>query len=89
MEGYRINHNLNYRQFSDVIDELLFRNLNFNKNFVKYYCKKLIQNLAIHQEKFIRWKKNIFVANQRVTEENSLWLQNEVDIKVLTKTLKS
>ena len=57
MKGYIINHNLSYKQFADIINKLPCHNLNFDKNFVKYYCKKIIQNLTIHQEKFLHWKK--------------------------------
>ena len=41
MDGYRVKHNLGYQQFADITNKLLFYNLNFNKNFVKYCCKKL------------------------------------------------
>ena len=41
MGGYRLKHNLGYQQFADIINRLSFHNLNFDKNFVKYCCKKL------------------------------------------------
>ena len=41
MGGYRLKHNLGYLQFADIINRLSFHNLNFDKNFVKYCCKKL------------------------------------------------
>ena len=41
MGGYRLKHNLGYQQFADSINRLSFHNMNFDKNFVKYCCKKL------------------------------------------------
>ena len=41
MGGYRLKNNVGYQQFADIINRLSFHNLNFDKNFVKYCCKKL------------------------------------------------
>ena len=41
MGGYRLKNNLGYQQFADIINRLSLHNLNFDKNFVKYCCKKL------------------------------------------------
>ena len=46
MEGYRVKDNLNCQQFADIINKLSFHNLNFDKNFVKYYCQKFKENFA-------------------------------------------
>ena len=40
MGGYRLKHSLGYQQFADIINRLSFHILNFDKNFVKYCCKK-------------------------------------------------
>ena len=50
MDGYRVKHNFSYQQFA-IIKKLSFHNLNFNKNFVKYCCKKFCWS-------FKNWKKN-------------------------------
>ena len=39
-------HNLGYQQFADIVNKLSFHNLNFDKIFVKYCCKKLKENSA-------------------------------------------
>ena len=41
MDAYRVKHNLGYQQFADFVSKLSFRDLKFDKNFVKYCCKKL------------------------------------------------
>ena len=46
MDGYSVKYNLSYQQFADIINILSFQSLNFDKNFVKYYCKKLKENYA-------------------------------------------
>ena len=40
MDGYRFKNNSGYQQFADVINKSPFHDLNFDKNFVKYCCKK-------------------------------------------------
>ena len=40
MDGCRVKHNLSYQPFADIINKLSLHNLNFDRNFVKYYCKK-------------------------------------------------
>ena len=44
MDGYRVKHILSYQQLADIINKLSFHNLNCDKNFVKYYFKKLKEN---------------------------------------------
>ena len=46
MEGNRVKHNLSSQQFADIINKLSFHNLNFDKIFLKYYCKKLKESYA-------------------------------------------
>lgn len=51
--------------------------------------KELISNLDDLSGKIPSLEENISVANQSVTEEDSIWLQNEVEVKVITETLKN
>ena len=44
MDAYRVKHKLSYQQFASIINKLSFHNLNFDKNFVKYYCERLKKN---------------------------------------------
>ena len=46
MEGYTVKHDLSYQQFTNIINKLSFHNSKFDKNFMKYYCKKLKENYA-------------------------------------------
>ena len=48
----------------------------------------MISNLDDLSGKIPSLEENISVANQSVTEEDSIWLQNEVEVKVITETLK-
>ena len=50
--------------------------------------KELVSKLDNLLRKTSSSEENIFVANQCVTEQNSLQLQEEVEVKFLTETLK-
>ena len=46
MEGFTIKHDLSYQQFTNIINKLSFHNSKFDKNFMKYYYKKLKESYA-------------------------------------------
>ena len=61
MDGYRVKHNLSYQQFSDIIKKLLFHNLNFDKNIVKFR-KKCKENYARLLKNEKRTKRQLLVT---------------------------
>ena len=42
-----VKYDLDYQQFADIITKLPFHNLNFDKNFAKYCCKKLKKKFTL------------------------------------------
>ena len=42
-----VKYDLDYQQFADIITKLPFHNLNFDKNFAKYCCKKLKKKFSL------------------------------------------
>ena len=50
--------------------------------------QELISKLDNSSRKTSSLEENIYVTNHCVTEENFLWLQKGVEVKVLTETFK-
>ena len=44
LEDYRVKQSLTYQHFAEIINKLSFHKFSFDKNSIRYYCKKIKEN---------------------------------------------